>query len=87
MLVVADDGSLTSGGNVGRKIARDGTVVQGTDEALRKELHDAFHDLHHADYIVKIKKRIKTVCDEMRKDVEDEEGGSYAAVKQLAFLA
>ena len=72
-----------SGFNVGKPLARNGAVVEGTEEALRKELLEVFGP-DSKPLIDALRAKVEEVGDLLK--VDRKTGGSAAAVKELAFL-
>ena len=76
---------LTSraGANIGRSVARDGRMVEGTPEAIRMEMLGLFRDLD-GDLSRKIRSKMEEVSEVLTKDRES--GLSHAAVLELSQI-
>ena len=74
---------LLQGFNIGKKVARNDTVVEGTEEALRKELFEVFGP--DSDPLIdRLRARVEEVGEELK--VDRESGASAAAVRELAHF-
>jgi len=69
------------GPNVGRRVARDGRIVEGTDESIRAEIKGLFGDIN-GEEIGKMREKLEEMSTVLKEDRES--GGSYEAVVKLS---
>jgi len=72
-----------AGANIGRKIARDGRLVEGTHEAIRAEMIGLFGDLD-GEMVKKMRLKLEEMSGVLKKDRGS--GGSYEARVTLSRL-
>ncbi|KAK4688427.1 hypothetical protein P7C73_g1687, partial [Tremellales sp. Uapishka_1] len=74
---------IRTGPNIG-KTTYDGVLVEGTEAAMRKEFRETFEMFSTAEG-AKIRDNMRALSEELHADAEPG-GGSYEAMKQLAYL-